>query len=100
MRISDWSSDVCSSDLADGILDLALGLVGLAFGFQLGIAGQLAGAFLQAALDLLGGAFDAIVVHDVSPGSVHAVKGWHADVTLGPSCRFLPILSSNLCELT
>src|SRR3546814_12850105 len=40
MRISDWSSDVCSSDLLDILDDLVLGLVQLA-----GEAG--AGAFMR-----------------------------------------------------
>src|SRR3546814_2466374 len=33
MRISDWSSDVCSSDLALGVLDLEV-FAGLAAGFE------------------------------------------------------------------
>src|ERR671911_2193457 len=49
-------------DAADGVLNLAFGLVHLAFGFRLGIAGQLAGSFLDAALDVLGAAFNTIIV--------------------------------------
>src|SRR5262249_15945533 len=53
---------------ADRVLDLALGLVGLAFGLGLGIARHLAGIFLDLALRLLGGALDAVFVHFDSPG--------------------------------
>ena len=41
---------------------LAFDLIGLAFGLQLGVAGQLADAFLDLAADVLGGAFDTVVV--------------------------------------
>src|SRR5512135_425737 len=54
-------------DPAGGVLDLALGLVRLALGLQLGVAGHLPGGFLDAALSLLGGARDAILVHGTSP---------------------------------
>jgi hypothetical protein len=55
-------------EAADGVLDLAFGLVGLAFGLELRIAENLAGAFLEVALELLGGAFHAVVVgHRFSP---------------------------------
>jgi hypothetical protein len=48
---------------ADCILHLAGGLVRLAFGLQLGIAGQLSGRFLDGALRLLRRALDTILVH-------------------------------------
>src|SRR4051794_39151091 len=48
---------------AGGVLHLALDLVGLAFGLQLRVAGDLAGRFLDLALRLIEGAFDPIVVH-------------------------------------
>src|SRR3546814_18355474 len=35
MRISDWSSDVCSSDLLEGILDASLGVPVLTAGDQI-----------------------------------------------------------------
>src|SRR5690606_16324698 len=50
---------------ADGIAHLALGLVRLALGFQLGIAGHLAGGFLGGALDLLRRALHAFLVDHV-----------------------------------
>src|SRR4029077_9578072 len=48
---------------ADGILYLSGGLVRLSFRFQLCIAGDLAGHFLDGSLGLLGRAFDPILVH-------------------------------------
>jgi hypothetical protein len=47
---------------ADGVLNLALRLVSLAFGFQLGVAGDFTGCFLYGALRLIGCAFDPILV--------------------------------------
>jgi hypothetical protein len=53
---------------ANGVLDLAGGLVGLAFGLQLGVAGDFARGFLDAALGLLRGPFNTIFIHvDDSP---------------------------------
>jgi len=45
---------------ADRILSLTFDLVGLTFGFGICIAGQLANAFFDLALDVGGGAFNAI----------------------------------------
>src|SRR5690606_37462627 len=45
-------------DPTDRVLDLAFGLVHLAFGFELGVTDGLADAFLHAALHLLHTAFD------------------------------------------
>src|SRR3954462_8788654 len=49
-------------DAAHGVLHLALGLIHLAFGFHLGVAENLAGRFLDAALDVLHRPFHAIFV--------------------------------------
>src|SRR3569833_4235695 len=48
---------------AHGVLHLAGGAVRAAFSLQLFIAGHLAGCFLDGALCLAGGAFNAILVH-------------------------------------
>src|SRR6202035_4125797 len=48
---------------ADGILNLAGCLVGLAFGFELGVSGHLAGNFLDRTLGLFGGSLDPVFVH-------------------------------------
>src|SRR6476619_5921599 len=48
---------------ADGILYLSGGLVRLSFRFQLALAGDLAGHFLDGSLGLLGRALDPILVH-------------------------------------
>src|SRR5690349_4885196 len=45
-----------------GVLELAFGLVSLAFALHFLVAEQLPGAFLHLAAHLLGAAFDAIVV--------------------------------------
>src|ERR1700761_2142706 len=50
---------------ANGILHLAGGLVGGAFGLQLGVAGDLASSLLDCAFGLVGGTFDTILVHDL-----------------------------------
>jgi hypothetical protein len=50
---------------ANGILNLAFDLIALAFGFETGIADQLAGGFLDLATSGFHGAFNAIMVHDV-----------------------------------
>src|SRR3569832_1066511 len=52
-------------DAADGVLRLALDLVGLAFGLKLGVAGDLAGGFLDGTLGLIGRAVDPILVHNM-----------------------------------
>jgi len=49
---------------ADGVLDLALGLLGLAVRLQLGIAGYLADGFLDRAFDASRGSRDPILIHD------------------------------------
>jgi len=49
---------------AHRILQLALGLVGSAFGLKLGIAGDLTGRLLDSALGLVGGTFNSVLVHD------------------------------------
>jgi len=46
-------------EAAPGVLHLAGGLFGLAFAFELGVAGHLAGHFLDLAFGLVGRAFDA-----------------------------------------
>ena len=48
---------------ADGILDFAFQLVGLAFGLKFRVAGYLAGGILHGALRLVGHSLDAIVIH-------------------------------------
>jgi hypothetical protein len=54
--------------VAPGALGLALGLVGLALGFRLAVTGDLAGGFLDAALDLLALPLGVIFVsHDMLP---------------------------------
>src|ERR1700761_5851716 len=53
--------------LADSAFDLTFGLVELAFHFQLGVAGDFAGGFLYRAFGLVGGAFDAILIHGRMP---------------------------------
>src|SRR4051794_40888461 len=50
-------------EAAPGVLELALALVGLAFGGQFLVAEQLARAFLQLAADLLEAAFGAVGIH-------------------------------------
>ena len=50
-------------DAADGISRLARSLVGLPFGFGLGISRDLADRFLDRALSLFSGTLDAIFVH-------------------------------------
>jgi hypothetical protein len=54
----------CILKAADGILDLALGFLGLAFGFRLFVSKQLSRGFLETARDLLERSFDAILIHD------------------------------------
>jgi hypothetical protein len=56
---------------ADGILNLAHGLVGFAFGLQLGIAGEFAGGFLDTALSLVCSACNAILIHSRIPFWLH-----------------------------
>jgi hypothetical protein len=53
----------CVFDPAEGVLQFAGGLLRLAFGFELGIAGNFARDFLHFAFGLLDRAFDAIFVH-------------------------------------
>jgi len=50
-------------DAADGILNLALDLIGFALGFGLAVTGYFSGNFLNLAFDLFDRAFDAILVH-------------------------------------
>ena len=52
-------------DAADGILNLALKLIGLAFRLQLGITDGLSNRLFYGALDLLRRSGDPILVHDV-----------------------------------
>ena len=49
-------------DSADGVLDLAGHLIGLALGLQLFVAGHLSGRLLGLAAHVFGGAFDSIVI--------------------------------------
>jgi hypothetical protein len=49
---------------ANGILDLAGGLLGLAVRLQLGVADCLADGFLDRAFDLVGSSRDPILIHD------------------------------------
>src|SRR5450755_3944805 len=60
-------------DLVAGLLDVALGLVGLAFRFQLVVASRVADTFLDIALDL-GGLVGRLVLsrHDVGPSGLGA----------------------------
>jgi hypothetical protein len=51
-------------ETADGILNLALNLVGLALRFQLGVANRLADRFLDIAFDHLRRSDDPILIHD------------------------------------
>jgi hypothetical protein len=48
-------------DLADLLLDVAFDLIGVALGFQSGVSEGLAGAFLDLARKIFGGAFDFIL---------------------------------------
>src|SRR5476649_1039994 len=66
---------------ADGVLDLALDLIGHAFGLQLAVADGLAGSFLDLALDLAGRAFDAILVHAILRGETE--KRPHSVIVAG-----------------
>jgi hypothetical protein len=50
-------------DAADGVLNLTLNLVGVAFGLQLGVADRLADHLLDCALDLLRRSDDPVLVH-------------------------------------
>jgi hypothetical protein len=50
-------------ETTDGVLHFARRLVGLAFGFELGIARHLADRFLDGALGLPGHPFDSILIH-------------------------------------
>lgn len=49
---------------ADGVLNLAFGLIHFAFSVELGVTGDFTGGFLDRALGLLGSPGDAILVHD------------------------------------
>jgi hypothetical protein len=51
-------------ETADGVLDFAFNLVGLAVGLQLGIAYCLADGLLGRALDLFRRSRDPILIHD------------------------------------
>src|SRR3546814_14742070 len=57
MRISDWSSDVCSSDLAMGLRDDLPTLLVLSGGFGMGPVGK-----ILAALDKVSHSFQTVVV--------------------------------------
>jgi len=48
---------------SDGVLDLAFGVLSLAFGFELGIAGQLPASFLYLPFCLFHATFNAIFIH-------------------------------------
>src|SRR5665811_865447 len=50
-------------EAADSVLNLASGLLRLAFGFELGVAGRLARDFLDFAFGLVAGTLDSILVH-------------------------------------
>jgi hypothetical protein len=54
----------CVLETADGVLDLALDLFGLAVRLKLGIAYRLADGLLVRALDLLRRSRDPILIHD------------------------------------
>src|ERR1051326_613366 len=66
-RVFSSASDLFAAkrilEATDGVLHFARHLVGLAFGFELGIARRLADRFLDGALGLLGHAFDSILIH-------------------------------------
>src|SRR5262245_11118944 len=66
-----WDARLLSAkrvfDAADRVAHLAFRLIGLAFRLGLGIARDLAGELLDLALQLLGCAFDAVLVHCLSP---------------------------------
>src|SRR5438477_2913786 len=59
---------------ADGIANLALRLIDLAFRLEFLVAGQLAGLFFEFAFRLLGGSFDTILVHRCSVLAL--LDGW------------------------
>ena len=67
-------------DAPDGVLHLAGHLVGGAFGLQLGVAGDLAGRFFQAALGLRRGTFNAILdrsgVDTATRATAYRTSGW------------------------
>src|ERR1019366_5441598 len=52
-------------DAAGGVLDFSYHLIGLALGFQLGIAKHLAGNLLDFTFDFLHRSLDTIFVHDL-----------------------------------
>src|SRR3546814_6010778 len=58
MRISDWSSDVCSSDLADAASTISLGSAGV---FAIGEGGNADGSENVIGGDALGGSASLIV---------------------------------------
>src|SRR3979411_635343 len=74
---------------ADGVLHLAGDLVRLSFRFQLGVAGDLAGDFLDGALGLLSRAFDPILVHVCA---FQCVLAGSTPVTLGSSVQDRPLV--------
>src|SRR3546814_616763 len=78
MRISDWSSDVCSSDLQTDLLDLRLGLaqLGVAVALQSGAAVVVADGAVQRALALLQLADDGLqFVERLFEGHLADVRG-------------------------
>jgi hypothetical protein len=60
---------------APGILDLALYLLGCAFGLGLGVACPLANLALHAAGDIVSFSFDTIAIHSGQPPSVRSGCG-------------------------
>src|SRR3546814_16388487 len=84
MRISDWSSDVCSSDLLAGVLR------SLAAGRHRGTAAGRAGTALVAAVD----------VPTVEDG-LHLVAGQRLELEqrLGPPVHVVHVLGEHLARL-
>ena len=83
---------------ADGVLDLALYFVALAFGDQLAVTEGLADRFLEGALGLLGRAGDTIFVHVAISPFVDALAGksdgrWLCrwSVSTGHRGRLIPV---------
>src|ERR1017187_9254559 len=62
-------------DTADGVLNLALNLVGLALRLQLGVTGRLADRLLHCAFDLLRRSNDPVLVHMIPSSNSKALSG-------------------------
>jgi hypothetical protein len=82
---------------SDSVLQLAFSLVGLAFGFRLGVARYLADAFLDLAFDVLASAFNAILVHLAAPSVAEDNRG-RAGLFLDYPVNRVPVPAALHCE--